>query len=284
MKHIAILCFAFLCMGMTQGQTVNYRYGASNFTVDIKSGENWTVVFYDQRHYILNGTASASFVGWVRAKPNSYSLFTHSGKPLASDLSMLIGNTLIANGFRADALTVPFNTNYDQVKRLVVNQKSSDKILLFTLNEWRTHKDAALELHYDIILSILDSKGKELATKQIADLDILGRNRAPERANLPTAVSDIFGTLLNAKEILAALKPAPGKEKMNTEVVSMTERKSVDVVVQPLPEEPLLPMRSVDEDPSSKVNRRPDRCTTRNILDMKRIGMTDEQVLIECPD
>ena len=97
-------------------------------------------------------------------------------------------------------------------------------------------------------------------------------------------MSDIFGTLLNAKEISAVLKPAPGKEKMNTEVVSIIERKTVDVVVEPLPEDPLMPIRPIDEALEIEEKSRTNRCTTRNILDMKRIGMTDEQVLIECPD
>jgi len=285
MKHISILFFAFLCLGMTQSQTINYRYGSSSFAVNVKSGENWTVVFYDQRHYVLDGTTKPSFVGWVQATPKAYSLYTHSGKPLSNDFSLLIGNTLIANGFRVSALTVPIGSTYDQVVKMVVGKKSSDKILLFTLNDWRTYKGAALELHYDVVLSVLDSSGKQLAQTQLADLDILGKNRRPERANLATAVSDIFGKLLNSKEILAALKPVPGKEKMNTEVVSIKERKTVDVVVQPLPDEPLLPIKPVEE-PSQRAikSERSHRCTTRNILDMKRIGMTDEQVLIECPD
>lgn len=285
MKHITILFLAFLCMGLTQSQTVNYRYGSSSFSVNVKSGEKWTVVFHDQRHYVLDGTAKPSFVGWVQTKPKAYSLYTHSGKPLSNDFSLLIGNTLIANGFRVISLTVPIGSTYDQVKKMVIGKKPSDKILLFTLNDWRTYKGAALELHYDIVLSVLDGNGKQLAHKQLADLDILGRNRRPERANLATAVSDIFGTLLNSKEILAALKPAPGKEKMNTEVVSIKERKTAEVVVQPLPDEPLMPVKPVEDTPRQALkSERSHRCTTRNILDMKRIGMTDKQVLIECPD
>ncbi|MFC1664516.1 hypothetical protein ACFL17_02665 [Pseudomonadota bacterium] len=290
MKYITFICLTVLCIGTVHSQTVNYRYGTANFPVSVRSGENWTVVFHDQRYYVLDGTTKPSFVGWVRAKPRAYSLFTQSGEALASDFSLLIGNTLIANGFSVSALTVPIRSNFNQVRQIVANQKPSDKILLFTLNEWRTHQDAALELHYDIVLSILDGTGKVLAQKQLADLDILGRNRRPERLNLSTAVSDIFAELFNSKEIEAALKPSSGKVKMNTEVVSIKDRKNVDVVVQPLPVEPLMPIKPVEEESSIetklKSNPKPisSRCTTTNILDMKRIGMTDKQVLAECPD
>ena len=290
MKQITVLFLVVLWMGTAQGQTINYRYGTAGFTVDVKSGESWTVVFHDQRYYILDGTTRSSFVGWVRAKPRPYSLFTQSGEPLASDFSLLIGNTLIANGFKVSALTVPIHSSYNEVKQMVVNKKSSDKILLFTLNEWRTHQDAALELHYDIVLSVLDGKGKLLAQKQLADLDILGRNRRPERVNLATALSDIFAEILNSQKIQVALKPSPGKVKMNSEVVSIKNRKNADVVVQPLPEEPLMPIKPVEDEMAmetklkSKQKKVARRCTTTNILDMKRIGMSDQEILVECPE
>ena len=64
-------------------------------------------------------------------------------------------------------------------------------------------------------LSVLDSMGKRLASKNISGKDPLGGGQRPQWRNLAVATSDIFETLINHPTINETMAPEIANQMQN---------------------------------------------------------------------
>ena len=258
MKHISLSFLVILLSGCAIGQTVNYDTGSWTFDTDRIAEKQATVIFYDQRPYVLSGNKDPNFVGLLRSLAGiPYPVSTQSGRPMTDDMAILMRNTLRAHGSNAKVVAVPHSINPRDTHLVAERNGGQAPFLLFTFFEWKTDTYTEPVLHYNVELSVLDKDGEILSSERSSGIDQLGANQRAERLTLASATTDIFGSLLNsdrtAKALTGTYASAPVVEKFNSNV-------------QPASTKPAA------------------NCSTASVLSMKKIGMTDDQIKAACPD
>ena len=146
---------------------VTHDYGSVVADIGYPGTAAVAVAVQDQRPYVKSGNKQADYVGVIRGGfGNPFSLATKSGRPLAEDMAAATVASLKNKGFKAVAVTTsPEGTE----KKLLAELRGSgaDKLLLLTLNEWRTDTYQKVTLEYDVTLTVYDKNGKRLAEKKL---------------------------------------------------------------------------------------------------------------------
>ena len=211
MFHNRLIRFASL--GLTTGFISACAVGnvapvatPSHFAINYKGAGTVAVAVRDQRKEVLDGSRKETVVGRQRSLYGiPYSVTNASGRPFAADFSDLVVNGLTANGVKAQTVLVsPLQREDDAIAALIAT--GSNRNLFFNVVEWNADTYNRTTLHYDIKLSVLDSKGYVLGQTALAGEDVLGKGRL-ERVDMPTATADIIQSLLTTKPIVAALQP-----------------------------------------------------------------------------
>ena len=207
--HISLCTVsAIVLTGCAFGQRVDYR-GSSDFSIPATK----VVVALgtqDERPYVVNGDKQATFVGLSRSLYGiPYNVNTSSGEPLADEIGSLVAGALRKNGANVTQVKIPVGTS-SEGRIVLFKTTNSSRYYLIELREWKTDTYANPILYYDVSLSVIDGSGSLLATKNTKGEDKLGSR--PNRANLSTAISSIFGELINDSAIVSALEPGAASE------------------------------------------------------------------------
>ena len=240
------------------GQRIDYR-GSSNFAT-LAIDEAVTVGVQDERPYVINGNKKPNFVGLMRSVYGiPYSVTTTSGDPLADEIGSLVVGAINQKTTFASQIKIPVATSSESRNALFGSMKSA-RAYLIEIREWETDTYVKTTLTHDVSLSVMNSAGTILATKNSIGEETLG-SRA-DRANLATAISSIFGTLVNDPVIVAASKG------------------SVDSpVIPPLtsPTPPTPPNSDVRSGEGKSAG-----CSVDQVLDMKKTGLSEERIRAAC--
>lgn len=249
-EHVSLCIVATIVLGgCAFGQRVDYR-GSSAIAAPATKGAVVGLGTQDERPYVINGGKEANFVGLNRSLTGiPYNVSTTSGAPLADEIGSLIAGALRTNGATVTQVNIPVGSSSERRLALFKTTNSS-RYYLIELREWKTDNYlGSPSFIYDVSLSVIDSRGAILATKNTKGDDKLGSRS--DRANLATAISSIFGDLINDPAIISA---SVGSSTASTDAPS--------------------PVPSGFQPGGS--------CSVDQVLEMKRIGLAEDKIKAAC--
>lgn len=203
-----VACCALVLNGCAFGNT--HRYHDTIASINASGTIAIGVATHDQREYVVSGRKNPDFIGLQRGGyGNPFDVSTARGNPLAEDMTQSIVNSLVKKGFKAIPVLV---THADERQSVIDKLKvaGGERLLIFTLTEWKSDTFQNTALIYDIKAEVLEQAGKTMAEKEIKGKDDLGGSfwNAPAHAKkaIPIAFREKIEKLLNSSEIEAALR------------------------------------------------------------------------------
>jgi hypothetical protein len=171
---LMVVTFATLALhGCAFGQKFSYRDSQVNVG-SIGTAGSAAVAVLDQREYVRSGAKAESFVGLSRGGfGNPFDVETKSGGPMASDMAASIAAALEARGLKVQTVAVR-PSDGPEGARLALFRTSSNRLLLFTLHEWRTDSMMRTGLDFDVGLDVFDGAGTPLARSRTSGKEVSG--------------------------------------------------------------------------------------------------------------
>lgn len=163
------------------------------------------VTTHDQRNYVISGNKNPVFVGLQRGGyGNPFDVLTKSGDPLAHDMTQSVAMSLSKNGFKA----IPVPSSHSDDRQTLINRLKSmeaDRLIMFTIYEWKSDTYQNTALIYDVNATIMDREGKVLGESKIEGRDNLrGSFMNPTghaKEVIPDAFREKIQILINSKQI-----------------------------------------------------------------------------------
>jgi len=164
---------ALALSGCAVGQ--KFHYGDASMNVDtVGASRSAAVAVLDQRSYIKTKDKPESFVGLSRGGyGNPFDVNTRSGGSMASDMASSIVAALQARGIKAEAAVVRPADGPEGAWQVLV-RTGADRLLLFTLNEWKTDTLVRTGLDFNVTLDVFDRAGTALARSQVSGKEVSG--------------------------------------------------------------------------------------------------------------
>lgn len=169
-KYLSLLLISLILSGCS----INPDYTLARPNLSYQSKGALVIGVHDQRPYILNKDKEENFVG---KQTGSYGILldipTDSYKPLAEDMSTALVNALRNSDSKISAITLSPSLNKEKILQKL-NASNSDKLLLLTLNDWKSNVSGRrMKIIYDLDLEVLNKKGMVLATKKAKGDEII---------------------------------------------------------------------------------------------------------------
>lgn len=246
------------CSGCAIGNKHNYRDVIA--TIPSASGQSVTIATHDTRPYVLSNNKSPAFVGLQRGGyGNPFDVENENSEPLSNSFSAAACSSFVASGGQCSPLLTQPSESPTSIKARA-SQSGAPRSILFTLREWKSDTMMNTALHYDVSMEVLSSSGATLLTKRINGVDDLRGSfwNAPRYAKraVPMAFKGKLELLLADPEVIAALQTKSGK------VVKAAKS----------------PHSELPSPPESKQSS----CSTTQILEMKKLGLSDVQIQKSC--
>ena len=107
-------------------------------STEIKSNNPLAIAIHDQRHYVVDGSKSATFVGSLRSGVGiPYDITTKSGKPLADDMLEVAGRAIEKNGVKLHKVVTRSGLSKEDVVA-ELKKTQAPRSLYFNIMEWKT--------------------------------------------------------------------------------------------------------------------------------------------------
>lgn len=197
--------------------------------------------------------------------PFPWPVMTTSGQSLAADTTTAMLSGFERTKLPAHQVVVPPATSVAEARR-AVRPDRGDVGLLFTIREFWVRTWLATSFTYDVLLEVLDADGAIVASAEARDVESVGDYDAPQLAG------PVFTRLLIAPQIRAAAK-------------RLTQRSPSAVVPMQLPAEaPAARDAPVSPSPVKRPSPAPPKCSVDQVLQMKAMALTDEQIRAACPE
>lgn len=178
-------------------------------STDIKSSNPIALAIHDQRHYVLDGSKSATFCGSLRSGVGiPYDITTKSGKPLADDMLEVIGRAIEKNGIKLHKVATRSGLTKDAVVA-ELKKTQADRSLYINILEWKTDTYMKADLYCLVNLQILDNNGNVVAENSVkaSSEGFGGSFWNPKKAAKKGALKALkmkMEALLNAPNVLKA--------------------------------------------------------------------------------
>jgi hypothetical protein len=201
-----ILMLAFAGVFLS-GCTINNQHSYHDVQINFQSQSTRTIglAVHDQRTYIVASDRDPDFTGSTSGGiGKAFDVTTETGKPLASEMTEALTNALKSSGFLVKSVeTFPHDSRSTLISRL--KSTKSLRLLLLTLNEWKSDTLIKAGLLYDVTLEVFTKTGRLVGSKRLTGKDNLGAGffnpSAHARKAVPAAFKAIMEELLNAPEI-----------------------------------------------------------------------------------
>lgn len=144
-----------------------HPYHEVAMSTEIKSNNPLAIAIHDQRHYVVDGSKSATFVGSLRSGVGiPYDITTKSGKPLADDMLEVVGRAIEKNGVKLHKVVTRSGLSKEDVIA-ELNKTQAPRSLYFNIMEWKTDTYMKADLYCLVNLQVLDNSGKVLAESSV---------------------------------------------------------------------------------------------------------------------
>ena len=186
-----------------------YAYDAKPANLSYQGSGTVASAVHDQRAYVKSGDKPPSFVGLQRNKFGiPFDVSTTSGQALDVDLGKTLSGALNAAGYRDTAVAVGFKETGTAARDRLLATRAR-RLVLLTLNEWKTDTRTKAALHFDISLSVYDERGKLLAKQSLKGRDDIGGKRFGTEAYVseqaPQAFANKLEALFKTPDVMKAL-------------------------------------------------------------------------------
>lgn len=190
----------------------------------------------DNRSYVLSGKHKPEYVGILRGGyGNPWNVDTKSGNPFVDDVASCLEKSFKQAGFNIENAGVRFgDDNNKAIQKL--NNSSSDKKLLFVINDWYTDNISSFskqwtDVYYDITLTVYDNKGNQLSTVNLQKKEaVTAKTNTVFRAHMkdkkmagPNALIIVMDDLLQQEQIKSAFNGSIKPKNNSSRVVQNTE-------------------------------------------------------------
>jgi hypothetical protein len=204
-SRIACLALVSALGACAFGNTVNYSAQAP--AVNVKPTEVIAVGVQDRRPYVVSGEKTVQFVGLQRSGFGiPYGVHTNSGRALADEFSDSIAGSLTTQEQKPQVVRLTPSMSREQVVAALMGT-GANKVLLVTINEWKSDLYANLRIIYDVQATVLDRTGKPLGEHQVKGDQNLGSHMTMFPAystTLPTFQKTKLEELLNNPQLGSA--------------------------------------------------------------------------------
>ncbi len=205
LRSLVIVALALILGGCAIGRTYSYD-NASLSLAGVSSSGPVAVGVQDARPYVTSGNKPEKFVGLMRGGfGNPFDVNTQSGGPLSVEMREAIVKALKNKGIAASGVTLSPSEPPARVKRSLMDSKAR-KLVLVTLNEWKSDTLMNTSLHFDVTLKVLDANGEQLATNTIKGTDNLGSLGLSPNDGIAAIFVKKFEMLFDDEKVTAALK------------------------------------------------------------------------------
>lgn len=258
LSFLPLVAIVIVNTGCAIGNKHNYRDVLA--TLPSTSGENVTIATHDRRPYVVNNDKSPSFVGLQRGGyGNPFDVENENAEALSKSFSAAACASIVASGGQCDLLdTIPSEETNSIKARL--EKSGAPRAVLFTLNEWKSDTMMNTALHYDVAMEVLSPSGTVLLTRRLSGVDDLRGSfwNAPGYAKkvVPMAFKGKLEQLLGDPEVQASLKSKAIK-------VSGSAKAGYNN----------------DSSPNESAQS---SCSVSQILEMKKLGLSDSQIQKSC--
>jgi hypothetical protein len=172
-KLIGGVLIAVALSGCAVGQKFSYADSSINVG-SVGPAHRAAVAVLDRREYIMSGEKSESFVGLSRGGyGNPFDVNTKSGTAMSSEMATSITAALRARGLTVQTIVVRPADGPERARQALF-RSGSDRLLLFTLDEWKTDTMMRTGLAFNVTLDVLDGSGASLARAQVSGKEVSG--------------------------------------------------------------------------------------------------------------
>lgn len=277
-RILSFVLFAQAFLGCAIGQTIDFRRQTVSLAAYSPSEMPGTfrVGVLDAR-----GETDAQ-VGTNHAFiPIPWPVMSESGKPLADDTA-----GAIVEGFERTRLAVyrvniaPKSSVSDA--RVEVRPFRGGAGFLFTIREFWVRTWLSTSFSYDVLLEVLDADGAIVASAEAKDVESLGDYTPPQLAG------QLFSRLLVAPQIRGAAKrltqrSAPASPQTpSADPPKPSSAPPPPPLPEPATEQPAT--KPSVTTPTKPPAARASKCSVEQVLKMKAMALTDEQIRAACPD
>jgi hypothetical protein len=220
-----------------------YDLTKSQLKVDIQGAGKVAIGVQDQRPYILDYTKPPTYIGIHR---NGWGVprdaGTRSGQSLAEDVATIMVSSFGASGFAVERFSLSPNENLESsLKRL--ESSAYDKIVVLTLDQFRSDSWAEVELQWAITMRVYDGKGRLLAEKDsTGTVEGLKRNYTgaisggQAQKAIATKLTTILAELINAPECQRAMLNPDSSVPGNSAPTSKQVQEAIEMELPDPPE------------------------------------------------
>jgi hypothetical protein len=185
-----------------------------------------TLAVLDARPDVVNGERKETFIGLTRSLYGiPFQYHTRSKKPFAQDLSDLVSRALKQGKTPAEVIVVsPFKGRQAAIDAL--RKSGAERLILLEIRDWWSDTLIHTDLHYDLLLTILNAQGQGLGSNVATGHEELGKG---QQRLLAAATNRILETLFTGETVIAsfASEAAPAPEKAACTVEQILKMKEV---------------------------------------------------------
>lgn len=158
----------------------------------------------DARPDIVSGERKETYIGFTRSLYGvPFPYHTRSKKPFAQDLSDLVSRALQQGKTPAEAIVAsPFKGRQAAIDAL--RKSGAERLILLEIRDWWSDTLIRTDLHYDLLLTVLDTQGQELGSNVAIGHEELGRG---QQRVIAAATNRILETLFAGEAVIASFAP-----------------------------------------------------------------------------
>ena len=197
----------------------------SDLTLSAPFEGTMALAVLDARPDIVSGERKETYIGFTRSLYGvPFPYHTRSKKPFAQDLSDLVSRALKQGKNPAEVILVsPFKGRQAAIDAL--RKSGAERLILLEIRDWWSDTLIRTDLHYDLLLTILNAQGQELGSNVAIGNDELGRG---QQRVIASATNRILETLFAGEAVIASFAPEAApvtKEKACTveQILKMKE-------------------------------------------------------------
>lgn len=175
-----------------------------DLTLSVPFKGTMALAVLDARADIVSGERKETYIGFTRSLYGiPFPYHTRSKKPFAQDLSDLVSRALQQGKTPAEVIVVsPFKGRQAAIDAL--RKSGAERLILLEIRDWWSDTLIHTDLHYDLLLTILDAQGQELGSNVATGNEELGKG---QQRVLASATNRILGTLFAGEAVIASFAP-----------------------------------------------------------------------------
>ncbi len=190
------ICIVFFISGCGGSR---YDLTIAQFRTTIEGSGRLALIVQDQRPFILDGQKKPTYIGIHRSKYGiPKDAYTRTGGTVAEDIATIMTASLRASGFQVKPVFVAHTDSLDS-SIAEIKSPEFDRIIVLTLEQFRSDSWVEVEFKWDINMSIYDGRGALIAQQKNNGVEedlVQGIMRFVSGGQVQKAIAEKVGAIL----------------------------------------------------------------------------------------